>query len=287
MNNKLKTFLYFPITKIFLSAGCILMLFIGIKKFLLKPLFSNIISDESIAKTLINYFTIGVLLLSYYVVFRFYEKRKITEISSNSLITELLSGFAFGFAVISLVILILYSLGYYLVLDISNYAFFLAPLSTLVAAALIEELFFRAILYRSLENWLGTFIALFIMSFLFELPHTFNENSTLLSFILGVLFGFAHGIMFTYTGRIWLPFGFHLGWNFAQPFYGSNLSGLENLGSIIKATFDGPKLLTGTSYGIEDSIFSIIFLIIICTVFLLLSIKEGKIKKFKKHSLAI
>ena len=76
---------------------------------------------------------------------------------------------------------------------------------------------------------------------------------------------------------------FHLGWNFAQPFYGSNLSGIEDIGSIIKARYEGPELLIGSRFGIEDSILSVLFISIIGIVFLQLSRKEGKIIRRKKQ----
>ena len=192
---------------------------------------------------------------------------------------ELSGGFIIGFLILSFVILILYSFGYYEIIQFSGFSYFLAPFSFLVIAALIEEILFRAILYRILENWIGTYIALGVISVVFELPHIFNDNVTLLSVILGLLFGFAHGIMFTYTKRIWLPFAFHLGWNLAQPFYGSSLSGIDDIGSVIEAKFSGPKLITGSVYGIEDSILSIVLLLIVCIIFLRLSIKENKIVK--------
>ncbi|MGH2566384.1 MAG: hypothetical protein ACRDE5_17835, partial [Ginsengibacter sp.] len=88
--------------------------------------------------------------------------------------------------------------------------------------------------------------------------------------------------MYTYTKRLWLPFAFHLGWNFAQPFYGSNLSG-EKTSHIINAVFKGPPLLIGSEFGIEDSIFSLIFLLLLCLLFLYLSIKSRKIVKRSKN----
>ena len=282
MKIKWSTILVFPITRIILGSVICVSIFIGVQNFIIKPFLLSIIPSEDIAKTITNYISVIVLLASYYFLFRFYEKRNVTELSLKYLPKEFTSGLIFGFSIISLVILALYVLGYYSISSISNYNYFLKPFSILVGAALLEEIFYRGILYRILENWQGTFIALFIMALLFELPHTFNENTTLLSFLLGVIFGLTHGLMFTYTKRIWLPFAFHLGWNFAQPFYGSNLSGLEDLGSVIKAKFEGPKLLIGTNYGVEDSIISVIFLSIICIAFLYASIKERKI--IKRHS---
>ena len=287
MNQSLKRVIDFPITRIILGIGICLLVLIGVQNFITKPIFQNLIPSKPITDTIINYISVAVLLASYYYLFRFYEKRKITELSTKNFFKELVGGFILGFSMLSIVILVLYLLGYYEILSFSGFSYFLAPFSFLVIAALIEEIFFRAILYRILENWLGTFIALFIISILFELPHIFNDNVTILSVLLGLLFGFAHGIMYTYTKRIWLPFAFHLGWNFAQPFYGSNLSGLEDVGAIFKAKFNGPELITGSIYGIEDSILSIILLLGICILFLYLSIKEHKINhlKLKKSTL--
>lgn len=279
MNKTLKRVIAFPISKIILGIGICLLILIGFQNYVSKPLFYFLIDSKPLADTIINYTSVAVLLLTYYYLFSFYEKRHIYELSNKNIIQVLFGGFMLGFSILSFVILILYFLGYYKVIQFSGFSYFLAPFSFLVIAALIEEILFRAILYRILENWIGTYIALIILSILFELPHIFNDNVTALSVILGLLFGFAHGIMYTYTKRIWLPFAFHLGWNFAQPFYGSNLSGLEDVGSILIAEFNGPELITGSIYGIEDSILSIFLLLIICIIFLRLSIKKNKIVK--------
>ncbi len=93
------------------------------------------------------------------------------------------------------------------------------------------------------------------------------------------------GMLFIYTKRIWLPYFFHIGWNFSQPFYGSNLTGTNDLGSIIQAKFSGPELITGGAVGIEDSIFTTTFLLLIGVVLYDSAKKEGKIiesKLFKR-----
>lgn len=280
----MKKIINYPIVKIILGISICLGVLVGVQNFITKPLILNFIDNKSIGDTIVNYISVAVLLVTYYYMFKFYEKRQITELSKKSLIKELFGGFILGFSILSLVIFILFTLGYYKIISFSGFSYFLAPFSFLVIAALIEEVFFRAILYRILENWVGTYSTLIVISILFELPHIFNDNVTFLSIVLGLLFGFAHGIMYTYSKKIWLPFAFHLGWNFAQPFYDSNLSGLEDVGSVFIAKFNGPKLITGSIYGIEDSILSILFLLILCIVFLQLCIKNNKIITLKKEN---
>lgn len=278
MKPTLKKIIHFPIVKIVLGIAICLGVLIGIQNLVTKPIVYYLIDSKPIGDAIINYFSVIVLLLSYFYFFKLFEKREIKELSKTNLKTELFGGFLFGFLVLSFVILILYLLGYYSIDGISDLSYLLAPFSFLVLAALIEEVFFRLIIYRIIEKWIGTYLALLLISIIFTVPHLFNDNVTLLSVLLLLTFGFAHSIMYTYTKRLWLPFAFHLGWNFAQPFYGSNLSGTEEE-HIINSTFDGPVLLIGSEFGIEDSILSIILLLTVCIIFLRLSIKQKKIVK--------
>lgn len=264
--------------KIILGIAICLGILIGVQNLVTKPLIHYLIESKSTGDTIVNYISVIVLLLSYFYFFKLFDKREIKELSKTNLKAELFGGFLFGFLVLSFVILILYLLGYYSIDGISDLSYLLAPFSFLVIAALIEEVLFRLIIYRIIEKWIGTYFALLLISIIFTVPHLLNDNVTLLSVLLLLTFGFAHSIMYTYTKRLWLPFAFHLGWNFAQPFYGSNLSGTEE-GHIINSNFDGPILLVGSEFGIEDSILSITLLIMICIMFLKLSIKENRIVK--------
>jgi uncharacterized protein len=277
LNQSFKNVLYFPITKIIIGIGFCFAILVGVQNFITKPIFYKIMPTKAIADTIRNYISVVVLSLSYLYLFRFYEKRKITELSAKQLPGEFIGGFILGFSTLSLVILILYFFGYYNVINISNYSYLLAPFSFLVIAAFFEEIFFRLIIYRILEEWLGTYWALLLICIVFTIPHLFNDHVSVLAVLTILLFSFTTSIMYNYTKRVWLPFAFHLSWNFSQPFYGSNLSGVEDIGSIIKAKFEGPKLFIGSAFGIEDSIFSVIFLTILSITFLYFSIRKGKI----------
>ena len=189
-------------------------------------------------------------------------------------------GFIFGFLIISLSIFILYLLGHYQAFSITTTQYSARMFTVLIFAALLEDLFHRGLIVREMENWLGSNIAI-VIAMVVELQHIFNPNSDLFSLFLYLIWGFTMAMMFIYTKRIWLPFFFHLGWNFAQPFYGSNLTGTNAMGSIIQSTFTGPELLTGGVFGIENSIFTSSFLLFIGIVFYYLAKKEGKMVKGK------
>ncbi len=280
MNQLIKNILYFPITKIILGITICFFLFVVIQNFVLKPFFYNIIQDKNIADPLIHIVSFLVLLSSYYFLFRWYEKREIKELSIKYFLKEMFGGFFFGFIIISLSIFILYLLGYYQAISISTAQYSIKFFTVLMFAAIVEDLFHRGLIVRVCENWLGTNLTL-VIAMLVEMQHIYNPNSNLFSFFYYLIWGFTMAMMFIYTKRIWLPFFFHLGWNFAQPFYGSNLTGTNDMGSIIQSKFTGPELLTGGAVGIEGSIFTASFLLIIGIVLYYLAKKEGKIVKSK------
>lgn len=281
MNASIKKVLYFPVTKIIVGIVVCFSLFVVIQNFVFKPIFYSIIQDKSIAAPIIHSLSLIVLLVSYYYLFRIYEKREITELATKHLLKEMFGGFFFGFFTISLVIFILYLLGYYQVISISTAHYPVKFFTVLLFAALLEDLFHRGLIVRVCENWLGTHLTLLIAMLVELQQHIYNPNTNYFSIALYLIWGFTMGMMFVYTKRIWLPFFFHLGWNFSQPFYGSNLSGLNDMGSIIESKFKGPELLTGGFFGIENSIITLSFLLFIGIALYCLAKKEGKIVKSK------
>ena len=280
MNASIKKFLHFPITKIIVGIAVPFSLFVVIQNFVLKPFFYSIISEKSIADPIIIFISSIVLLVSYYFLFRLYDKRKITELSLKYLPKEMFGGFIFGFSIISLSIFILYLLGQYQAFSITTTHYSARMFTVLLFAAIVEDLFHRGLILRVLENWLGTNIAI-VIEMLVELQHLSNPASSILSLPLYLIWGFTMAMMFIYTKRIWLPYFFHIGWNFSQPFYGSNLTGTNDMGSIIQSKFTGPELLTGGAFGIEGSIFTTTFLLLIGIILYYRAKRESKIVKGK------
>lgn len=280
MNVFIKRVLHFPITKIIIGIVVCFSLFVLIQNFVLKPFFYRILPDKSIADPIIIIISSLVLLVSYYYLFRLYDKRKINELSLKHLPKEMFFGGVLGFLTISLSIFILFLLGHYQAFGITTAHYSARGFTVLLFAALVEDLFHRGLVVREIENWLGSHIAI-VVAMVVELQHIYNPHSNLFSFFCYLIWGFTMAMMFIYTKRIWLPYFFHIGWNFAQPFFGSNLTGTDNMGTIIQSKFTGPVLLTGGATGIEDSIFTESFLLIIGIVLYCLAKKEGKIVKGK------
>ena len=276
MNQSIKKIIHFPVTKIIVGIIFCFSLFVVVQNFVSKPILYSIFPDKNIADPIIHSISVLVLLSSYYFLFRFYDKREIAELSLKNFGKTMLGALVLGFVAISLTILILYLSGYYEVLSISMANYSLRLFGTLVMAALIEDLFHRGLIARELENWLGTNIAILIVM-LVETTHMFNPNANLFSLFVNLVWGFTMTVLFVYSKKIWLPFFFHLGWNFSQLFYGSNLTGLNDMGNIIHPRFSGPEIATGGAVGVENSVFTVTFLLLIGITFYSLALKEGKI----------
>lgn len=200
MNTLLKKVLYFPITKIVVGIVVPFSLFVLIQNFVLKPIFYSIIQDKSIADPIIIFISCIVLVVSYYYLFRLYDKREITELSIKHLPKEMFGGFMFGFSTISLSIFILYLLGYYQALSITTTHYSARMFTVLLFAGIVEDLFHRGLVLRELENWLGTHIAI-VIAMLVELQHITNPNFKLYDLILYLIWGFTMAMMFIYTKR--------------------------------------------------------------------------------------
>ena len=61
------------------------------------------------------------------------------------------------------------------------------------------------------------------------------------------------------TGRVWLPIGLHLAWNFTQGgIFGVAVSGTNLAPGLLVSRFSGPEWLSGGLFGAEASIVSVV-----------------------------
>ena len=128
-----------------------------------------------------------------------------------------------------------------------------------LAVALNEELLFRGYLFQRLEQGLGPWAAQACLALLFALSHWGNPgmagatkvwatvNIALASLLLGL--GYLR------TRSLALPFGLHLGWNWAQGcLLGFGVSGTATRGWWTPVFHSQPEWLTGGSFGLEASL---------------------------------
>ncbi len=119
-----------------------------------------------------------------------------------------------------------------------------------------EELLFRAVLFRILEETLGTAVAIVASSALFGLAHLVNPGADALAILLlasglGVLLALCYAA----TRNLWLPIGLHFGWNLSEGFlFGLPDSGTSDPLQLLHTTTSGPALLVGGAFGPDGSL---------------------------------
>lgn len=234
--------------------------------------------DKDYRNLLKGLFVSSAAVISYILFFKKYEKREITEFATKGMVKNLIIGAIIGFVLQSLTILVIYLNGSYSVVAINPISFILIPFALMFTVAIIEEILVRGIIFRIIEEKLGSYWALIISSLLFGVLHLWNPNSTILSSICITTAGFLFGAAFIYTRSLWLPIAIHFAWNFTQSgIYGAITSGNEKTNSLINAKIQGLEIITGGEFGPEGSIQAIIICFVATVVFLFLSHKENKI----------
>jgi hypothetical protein len=261
-----------PIIRIILA-----LLAIAIPFAIVATPFNLYVSDKILKKA-------GALLLAVVILgaYRTYvkvvERRAVTELSRTRAIRELCAGFLLGSLLLSLTIGGLAALGVYQVTGTNGWTAMLATLPAFIMAAVLEEVVMRGIVFRILEQWLGSWIALAISAALFGLLHLLNPGVTLLNasavmLEAGILFAAAYML----TRRLWLCIGIHFAWNFTQGgIFSAAVSGGATNG-LLQSRLVGPVWLTGGTFGAEASVLAVVVCVAAGLLLLLASRRQGHV----------
>lgn len=127
----------------------------------------------------------------------------------------------------------------------------LVMLGAFIGGGWQEELYFRGYLLQNLEAGLNLTWGVVISTVMFSLAHVFNPNLSAMGLLGILLAGFFMAYAYLRSGRLWLPVGLHIGWNFFEgPVFGFSVSGLDTL-RLVHTQVGGPELITGGAFGPE------------------------------------
>ena len=272
--------LHFPLTKIIIGL-IVVGGIVGAGQILIRKALDLSSINEDFKNLIGGIFVAILAIISYTYLFKFYEKRKIAEFSTNSIIKNLTIGIVLGAVLQSLTILVIYLKGGYSVITLNSVIFIIAPLTMAFTTAIFEETLFRGIIFRVLEEKLGSYFALIISAFIFGLLHLVNPNSTLIVALgLAIQAGLLLAAAYMYSGNLWFPIAIHFAWNFTQSaIFGANVSGNTISRTLITSNIQGAEWFTGGLFGPEGSVQATVFCLIATIILLILCHKEGKIIK--------
>jgi membrane protease YdiL (CAAX protease family) len=266
-------FLQFPLTRIIM--GFFILIVIPL---LVQLGIQMVLGSESLLSRVIVALLASVsALLTYYGFVRLIERRTVSELALPWAAKELGIGALFGAALFSTTIGVIWLLGYYRVSDVNPLLTVLPWLLTGIFSGIFEELLVRGVLFRIIEESLGTWISLIVTALVFGALHLSNPNATLWAgFAIAVEAGILLAALYVYTRRLWIPIGLHFAWNFVQGgIFGVAVSGIESKG-LLQASLSGPVILSGGEFGAEASIFAVIVCLTAGIYFVWKSYSQGK-----------
>jgi uncharacterized protein len=200
-----------------------------------------------------------VIMVTLFVLYtRAVEGRAVTELSLQRAPRELIGGFIGGVLCMALVFGVLTAANSYHVTGMGAASVLWVALVGSLVTGVFEELLFRGVLFRLIEESLGSYRALAISSLFFGAAHLFNPNATLLSAVsIMVEAGIFLGAAYMLTRRLWLSIGIHAGWNFTEGgVFGAAESGNAPDGWL-QSTTRGPAWLSGGEFGPEASVVTV------------------------------
>ncbi len=210
---------------------------------------------------------------------RFMERRDVTELSLPGMGKQWGTGLLIGAGLYTLCIIILMVLGMYRINGLNPLSFLIPAVAMALSSSVFEELFFRGVIMKSVEDMAGSWIAIVVSSLVFGFMHLLNPGGTLEGAIyISIEAGLLLAGAFLLTRKLWLSMGFHFGWNYTQSaiFSGVVSGGVSDPG-YLQVTIEGPEFMTGGAFGVESSVLALVACTTAGIIMIFISWKRGHI----------
>ena len=223
--------------------------------------------------------TIAFLLAAYKLIIVRLGAQPKDDLPAGPALRDAAIGVGIGFSIMALSVAVAAAVGVYRIVGAGDASRLLLELiAVAIMPGFTEELLFRGILFRWIEEFGGSWLALLVTSALFGLAHILNPNATWFSsFAIAVEAGVLLGAAYMLTRNLWLAMGLHAGWNFTQgEIFDVPVSGVDEHG-LVQAKLSGPELLSGGQFGLEASIIALTIATAIGVWMLILALRRGRL----------
>ncbi|MGW6599865.1 CPBP family intramembrane glutamic endopeptidase [Streptomyces sp. NPDC055036] len=207
------------------------------------------------------------------------ERRPSVEVGREGAGALIGRGALIGVALFGAVITNLASSGYYEIEGLGSVTGAIGLVGFMAAAVVTEELLFRGVFFRIVEEYIGTALALSLTGLVFGLSHLLNPHAGLWGALaVTIEAGGMLGAAYAATRSLWLPIGLHFGWNFAEAgIFSTEVSGNVTEHGLLDSVTSGPQLITGGRFGPEASVYSVLFGVLTTAAFLWLAHRRGNL----------
>ncbi|MFI7630651.1 lysostaphin resistance A-like protein [Microbispora rosea] len=232
--------------------------------------------------------TAALAVFVYARVVRWSERRAPVEVAAKGAVPAVGRGLLIGAGMFAAVIVNIALIGGYRVDGLGSVTGAIGMLGFMAAAAVTEELLFRGVLFRIIEQRTGTWIALTLTGLLFGLMHLTNQHANLWGAIaIAIEAGGMLAAAYAATRTLWLPIGLHFGWNFAAAgIFSTEVSGNGATQGLLNGVTSGPALLTGGDFGPEASPYAVVFGALLTIAFMWLARRRGNLVPLRRHARA-
>ena len=205
------------------------------------------------------------------------ERREVTELALPGAGREWAIGALIGTALYTGCVLLLMLYGMYRVEGLNPLSYMIPAAAIAVKSSVFEELLFRGVLFKSVEDMAGSWIAIIVSSLVFGIVHLLNPDGTVAGAIyIAIEAGLLLATAYLVTRRLWMAIGFHMLWNYVQSaVFGGIVSGSVALPGLLQSRIEGPTFYTGGNFGMEQSVFALILCTITGIVLLVIAIRRG------------
>lgn len=211
---------------------------------------------------LINMAVPAAMLALYALFVKIIERAPARDLPLRRFAAETVKGFGIGALFFVAVVAVMCICGVYKFVSVNtgNIDLIIQSLFFFITVAVGEEILFRGIMFRWIDEKWGFTAALVVSSLLFGLMHIFQPGASWWSSLaIAIEAGLLLGAAYKYSGTLWLPIGIHWGWNFFQGnIFGIEVSGSDAGESLFIPEISGPDILTGGAFGAEASIIAFV-----------------------------
>ncbi len=222
-----------------------------------------------------------IALAAYIILFKYYERRQITELSFSNFAKYAITGFATGLILQSLFILVIFITGNYIVNGVNSISFLIPAFATSITAGFVSEIMIRGIAFRLIEKEFGTINTLILFIILFAIFHINIEGANILSVLATAMqAGFVLSAAYVFTRSLWFTIFLHFAWDFAEPGIFGAINPGNSIGqSLFSSQISGPWILTGGQLGPQNSIQALILCTFTGLLFVWMAHKKGNLIK--------
>ncbi len=248
----------FPLVSLVIALGAVVLVIMAVAN--LVALIPEGSLDETVGMALVAAITVIALWALNKVLLRHLGEMPRDDLPAGSALKDLALGLGGGFWLMTMIVGIAFILGAYTIegWGTSSDAAFIV-LQAGVVAGFVEELILRGIVFRFVEELLGSWAALVLSALLFGFLHANNPNASVFSSVaIAIEAGLLLGAAYMFTRNLWLAIGLHAGWNVTQGYiWDVPVSGFAVDGLVDSARY-GNDLLTGGTFGLEASIIALV-----------------------------